>query len=54
MAEAYGILKGKNASRVTFFIGKDGKVLHIDNKVSARAHGADVAAKLKELGVDEK
>ena len=26
----------------------------IDNKVSARSHGADVAAKLKELGVDER
>ena len=53
VAEAYGILKGKNASRVTFFIGKDGNILHIDNKVSARSHGADIAAKLKELGVDE-
>lgn len=54
VAEAYAILKGKNASWVTFFIGKDGKILHIDNKVSVRSHGADVAAKLKELGVDER
>ena len=55
-AKAYGVVSGerKNASRWTFYIGKDGKVLFIDDKVKAAAHGADVVAKLKELGVAEK
>lgn len=54
MAEVYGTLKGKNAFWVKFFIGKDGKTLSIDNKVSARSRGADVGAEFKELGVDER
>lgn len=55
-AKAYGILRpqGKAASRVTFYIGKDGKILHVDDKVKTANHGADIAAKLKELGVPEK
>jgi peroxiredoxin Q/BCP len=55
-AKAYGILRpeGKTASRVTFYIGKDGKILHVDNKVKTADHGADIAAKLKELGVPQK
>jgi len=44
--EAYG-----NPKRTTFIIGIDGKILHIDNSVSSGSHGADIAAKLKELGV---
>ena len=53
-AKAYGVLKpeGKTAQRWTFYIGKDGKVLYIDKKVDAANHGTDVAAKLKELGVE--
>lgn len=55
-ARAYGVVTGdkKNASRWTFYIGKDGKVLFVDDKVKAGSHGADIAAKLKELGVAEK
>jgi thioredoxin-dependent peroxiredoxin len=55
-AKAYGVVTGekKNASRWTFYIGKDGKILFIDDKVKAAAHGADVVAKLKELGVPAK
>jgi thioredoxin-dependent peroxiredoxin len=55
-AKAYGVLPPdkKNASRVTFYIGQDGKILHVDNKVKTANHGADIAAKLKELGVPEK
>ena len=55
-AKAYGVVTGdrKTASRTTFYIGKDGKILFIDEKVKPAAHGADVAAKLKELGVAEK
>ena len=54
-AKAYGVLSERGfANRWTFYIGKDGKILFIDEKVKAAAHGADVAAKLKDLGVAEK
>lgn len=56
VAEEYGLLAGgrKVPNRWTFYIGKDGKILHIDKSVKAGNHGADIAAKLEELGVDEK
>ena len=44
----------KTASRTTFYIGKDGKILSVDDKVKTGTHGADIAAKLKELGIPEK
>jgi peroxiredoxin Q/BCP len=44
----------KFATRWTFYIGKDGKILYIDKEVKTGAHGSDIAAKLKELGVAEK
>src|SRR5688572_4549247 len=52
-AKAYGIVPAerKTSSRVTFYIGKDGKILHVDDKVKTGTHGADITAKLKELGV---
>jgi peroxiredoxin Q/BCP len=55
-AKAYGVVTGdrKTATRWTFYIGTDGKILFIDDKVKAGAHGADVVAKLKELGIAEK
>jgi peroxiredoxin Q/BCP len=39
------------ASRWTFYIGVDGRVLHIDKQVSPATHGKAVAAKLAELGI---
>ena len=39
------------ASRWTFFIGLDGRILHIDKQVSPATHGKMIAAKLAELGV---
>ncbi len=42
------------AKRWTFYIGKDGKVLAIDKDVKVDTAGADVAAKLGELGVPRK
>jgi peroxiredoxin Q/BCP len=39
------------ANRWTFYIGKDGKVLLIDKSVKTDTAGADIAAKLAELGV---
>lgn len=53
-ATAYGIYNGKVAKRVTFIIGKDGKIAAIDEGVKTETHGADIAAKLKELGVEAK
>jgi peroxiredoxin Q/BCP len=54
VAKAYGVANGKFASRWTFYIGADGKILFIDKKVNAGQHGKDVTDKLKELGVKEK
>jgi hypothetical protein len=39
------------ASRWTFYIGLDGRILLIDKRVSPTTHGKAVAAELAELGV---
>ena len=50
VARAYGVLAPSGyASRWTFFIGADGRILDIDKKVSAASHGRDVVAKLTQL-----
>ena len=52
-ATAYGVLNGRGmASRWTFYIGKDGRVLYIDKEVSPATSAEDMAARLGELGVD--
>jgi thioredoxin-dependent peroxiredoxin len=53
VARAYGVVTGDRtmASRWTFYIGKDGRILHIDKTVSPATHGADVIERLKALGV---
>jgi len=52
VARAYGVLAASGyASRWTFYIGADGRILDIDKKVSAASHGRDVVAKLTELRV---
>lgn len=43
-----------NAKRVTFYIGKDGKIAHIESMVKTKEHAAQIAGKLKELGVEAK
>jgi peroxiredoxin Q/BCP len=55
-ANAFGVLPGDReyAARHTIYIGKEGKVLFVDRDVDVRTHGADVAKKLEELGVDLK
>lgn len=55
-ATAYGIFNAEKgfAMRVTFIVDKNGKIAAIDSGVKTDTHGADVAAKLKELGVEEK
>jgi thioredoxin-dependent peroxiredoxin len=42
------------ASRWTFYIGKDGKILYIDKDVHPSTSADDVAKRLKELGVAER
>ena len=56
VARAYGVTGPiqKWASRWTFYIGADGKILHIDKDVHPATHADDVAKKLEELGVAEK
>jgi peroxiredoxin Q/BCP len=39
------------ASRWTFYIGIDGRILYIDKEVSPATHGKAIVAKLGELGV---
>jgi thioredoxin-dependent peroxiredoxin len=56
VATAYGVVDEDQpfASRWTFYIGSDGRILYIDKKVSPAAHGKNVAAKLAELGVPKR
>lgn len=42
------------AKRWTFYIGKDGNILFVDRAVKVDSAGADIAAKLAELGVAKK
>ena len=50
VARAYGVLSPSGyASRWTFFIGADGRILDIDKKVSAASHGRDIVAQLTQL-----
>ena len=52
VARAYGVLAPSGfASRWTFYIGADGRILDIDRKVSPASHGRDVVARLREFGV---
>jgi len=50
-ARAYGVLGANGfAARRTFYIGVNGRILAIDSQVAPASHGADIAAKRKELG----
>ena len=52
VARAYGVLSATGyASRWTFYIGVDGRILGIDKRVSSASHGRDVVARLTELGL---
>ena len=51
VAQKYGVLGERGfANRWTFYIGKDGRIAHIDKAVKASTAGQDVAAKLAVLG----
>ena len=54
-AKELGVLNARGlSSRWTYYVGADGKILYIDKKVKAANHGADIAAKLEELGIAAK
>jgi peroxiredoxin Q/BCP len=55
-ALAYGVTGAVQrwASRWTFYIGIDGRILFIDKNVHPATHANDVAAKLAELGIAKK
>ena len=55
VATAYGVLLPSGmARRWTYYIGPDGKILHIETRVNTQTAGEDLVAKLKELGVKRK
>lgn len=45
-------MRDRWASRVTIYVGKDGKIAHIEKKVDIRNAGKQVAEKLAELGIE--
>jgi thioredoxin-dependent peroxiredoxin len=52
VATAYGVLNARGtASRWTFYIGKDGRILAIDKAVKVETSAEDMVAKLAELNV---
>ena len=53
IATSYGVVDEDQpfASRWTFYIGLNGRILYIDKQVNPATHGKVVAAKLAELGV---
>lgn len=56
VARAYGVAGALLpwASRWTFYIGPDGRILHIDKDVSTRTAGKDILARLEALGVGKR
>jgi peroxiredoxin Q/BCP len=55
-AEAYGVMhEGRPvAERWTFYIGPDGTIRAIDQKVNTKQHAKDIATQLEALGVAKK
>lgn len=53
-AKAYDVLNFfRVASRVTFYISVDGKILHIDEDISPKSAAPDIAKKLGELNIQK-
>ena len=51
-AEAYGVLQATGvASRHTFYVGRDGRILKIDREIKPETSAEDMARALEELGV---
>ena len=53
VARAYGVVTGDRAfaSRWTFYIGKDGKILYVDKSGTTATQGQDIVDRLKALGI---
>jgi peroxiredoxin len=53
VAKSYGVVTPERElpHRWTYYIDPEGKILHIDKSVDTNDAGADIAARLKELGV---
>lgn len=56
VARAYGVVSAERqfAQRWTFYIGGDGKILHVDKDVNASTAGEDVLARMTELNVSKR
>jgi thioredoxin-dependent peroxiredoxin len=56
VATAYGVVNDQRplAYRWTFYIGPDGRILDVDQKVSTTSAGADVVKHLEALNVKKK
>jgi peroxiredoxin Q/BCP len=53
VARAYGVLASSGyASRWTFYIGADGRILDIEKKVSLSSHGRDIAERVQRAGLN--
>ena len=53
-AKAYDVLNFfRVASRMTFYIGKNGKILKIDEDINAETAAENIAAHLQELGIEK-
>jgi peroxiredoxin Q/BCP len=53
-AKAYDVLGlFKVANRVTFYISKEGKILHIDDNISPRTAAEDIVKQLEVLAIDK-
>ncbi|WP_076410139.1 redoxin domain-containing protein [Shewanella sp. UCD-KL12] len=53
-AKAYDVLNFvRVASRVTFYIGKDGTIIKIDEDINAETAAEDIAENLKLLGIEK-
>ena len=52
----YGVLNpsGEYATRWTFIIGKDGKILDVVKNVKPGTHGEELVARLQELGIPKR
>ncbi|SQH78250.1 Antioxidant, AhpC/Tsa family protein [Shewanella benthica] len=54
-AKAYDVLNFfRVASRVTFYVGKDGKIIKIDEDINAATAAEDIAANLQMLGIEKR
>jgi peroxiredoxin Q/BCP len=51
IAKKYGVLGMASAKRVTFIVGKDGRIAFIFPKVNPKNHAEEVLKKIEEIGL---